>query len=69
MGGLEAHGQGPQAALGGPLEGLAVLQQDPVEVQADVRLETLWETFQDLRGRDGPPEPPDPSRKTLWLCG
>ena len=45
MGGLEAHGQRPQTALGGPLEGPAVLQQVLVQVEADVSLETLWEAF------------------------
>ena len=43
--GLEAHGQGSQAALSGSLEGPAVLQQALVQVEADVCLETLWEAF------------------------
>ena len=53
VGGLEAHGEGSQAALGGALEGLAVLQQSPVEVEADVSLQTLREALQNLgRGRE-----------------
>lgn len=38
VGGLEAHGQGSQAALGGSVEGLAALQQSLVEVEADICL-------------------------------
>ena len=38
VGGLKPHGQGPQAALSGALEGLTVLQQGAVEVQADISL-------------------------------
>lgn len=38
MGGLKPHGQGPQAALSGAFEGLTVLQQGAVEVQADISL-------------------------------
>lgn len=45
VGGLKLHCQGPEAALGGAFERLTVLQQSPVEMEADVRLETLWETF------------------------
>lgn len=48
VGGLELHGQRPEAALGGALESLAVLQQGPVQMEADIRLETLGETFQHL---------------------
>lgn len=48
MGGLELHGQGPEAALGGAFEGLAVLQQRAVQVEADVGLETLGEALQHL---------------------
>lgn len=48
VGGLELHGQGPEAALGGAFEGLAILQQRPVEVEADVGLETLREALQHL---------------------
>lgn len=43
--GFEVHGQGPQAAFGGSLEGFAVLQQVPVEVKADIRLQALRKTF------------------------
>ena len=42
---LKLHGQCTQAALGGTCEGLAVLQQGPVQVQTDVSLQTLWEPF------------------------
>lgn len=49
VGGLEPHGQGPQAALGGPAKRLAALQEALVEVEADVRLQALWETLQHLR--------------------
>jgi len=49
VGGLELHGQGAQAALGGPAEGPAVLQEAAVEVQADVGLEALGEALQNLR--------------------
>lgn len=45
VGGLEAHGQRPQAALVCPAESLAVLQQGAVQVEADVSLQTLWETL------------------------
>lgn len=45
MRGLEPHGQGPQAALSSPLECLAALEQTRVEVEADISLETLWETL------------------------
>lgn len=49
MGGLELHGQCPEAALGGAFKSLAVLQQCPVQMEADICLEALWETFQHLR--------------------
>lgn len=45
---LEFHGQGPQAALGGPSEGLAVLQQRAVQMQADVGLQALRKALQHL---------------------
>lgn len=45
MSGFEAHGQGPQAALGGSLERFAVVKKIPVEVKADVCLQALRETF------------------------
>lgn len=45
MGVLEPHGQGSQTALSGPLEGLAVLQQALVEMQADISLQALWEAL------------------------
>lgn len=47
--GLEPHGQGPEAALGGAAEHLAVVQEGLVEVEADIRLQALWETLQDLK--------------------
>ncbi len=49
VGGLEFHGQRPEAALGGAFKSLTVLQQRPVQMEADICLETLWETFQHLR--------------------
>lgn len=49
MGSLELHGQGPEAAFGGALKSLTVLQQSPVQMEADVCLKTLWEAFQHLR--------------------
>lgn len=53
VGGFELHGQRPEAALGGAFKSLAVLQQCPVQMEADICLETLWETFQYLgRGRN-----------------
>lgn len=56
VGGLELHGQRPEAALGGAFKSLTVLQQRPVQMQTDIRLETLWEAFQHLgrrsRGRE-----------------
>lgn len=53
VGGLEPHGQGPEAALGGPAERLAALEQVLVEVEADICLQTLWETLQDLSVKHG----------------
>ena len=54
---LELHGQGPQAALGGPSEGLAVLQQRAVQVQTDVGLQALREALQHLRAGGGSGRP------------
>lgn len=48
MGGLEPHGQGPEAALCGSVERLTALQEVLVEVEADIGLQALWETLQDL---------------------
>lgn len=48
VGGLEPHGQGAEAAVGGAVEGLAALQQALVEVEADVGLQALRETLQHL---------------------
>lgn len=48
MGSLELHGQCPEAALGGAFKSLTVLQQRPVQMEADIRLEALRETFQHL---------------------
>lgn len=54
VGGLELHGQRPEAAFGGAFKSLAVLQQCPVQMEADICLETLRETFQHLRrGSEG----------------
>lgn len=51
--GLEPHGQGPQAALGGSPEGLAALEEVLVEVEADIRLQALGESLQDLKRETG----------------
>lgn len=48
MCGLEPHRQGPQAALGGSVKRLTALQEVLVEVEADICLQALWETLQDL---------------------
>lgn len=53
MGGLESHGQGPQAALSGSSEGLTAVEQVLVEVEADICLQALWETLQHLRVKHG----------------
>lgn len=53
MGGLEPHGQGPEAALCGSTERLTALQEDLIEVEADICLQALWETLQDLRVKHG----------------
>lgn len=45
MGGLESHGQSPQAAFVGTPKGLAVLEQAAVQMEADVSLQTLRETL------------------------
>lgn len=55
VGGLKLHGQRPEAALGGAFKSLTVLQQRPVQMEADIRLKTLWEPFQNL-GRGGEEE-------------
>lgn len=52
VGGLELHGQRPEAALGGAFKSLTVLEQCAVQVEADICLETLWETFQHLGERE-----------------
>lgn len=51
VGGLELHGQGPQAALRGALKSFTVLQQRPVQMKADICLETLGEAFEHLGRR------------------
>lgn len=48
MGGLEPHGQGPEATLGGSAKRLTALEEVLVEVEADICLQALWETLQDL---------------------
>lgn len=57
VGGLELHGQRPEAAFGGAFKSLAVLQQRPVQMETDVCLETLRKTLQHLEtgseGTDG----------------
>jgi len=45
MSGFEVLGQGPQAAFGGSLERFAVVKKTLVEVEADICLEALRETF------------------------
>lgn len=49
MGRLEPHGQSPQAALSCPMKCLTAVEEALVEVEADVGLQALWETLQDLR--------------------
>ena len=49
MGSFEPHGQGPEAALGGSTKCLTILEEALVEVEANISLQTLWETLQDLR--------------------
>lgn len=51
VGGFELHGQRPQAALRGAFESFTVLQQSPVQMQADICLQTLWEAFEHLDRR------------------
>lgn len=51
VGSLELHGQRSEAALRGAFKSLAVLQQRPVKMEADISLETLRETFQHLGRR------------------
>lgn len=53
VGGLESHGQGPQAAFCGSLEGLAAVEQVLVKVEANICLQALGETLQHLRGKHG----------------
>lgn len=53
MGGLESHGQGPQAAFCGSSKSLTAVEQVLVEVEADVCLQALRETLQHLRGKHG----------------
>lgn len=64
VGGLELHGQGSQAALGGSSEGPAMLQQGAVQVQADVGLQALREALQHLE-RGAGQGTSDQSRGTL----
>lgn len=49
MGRPEPHGQGSKAALIGAVKSAAVLQKAAVQVKADVGLETLRETLQNLQ--------------------
>lgn len=51
--GLEPHGQRPEAALGGPAERLTALEEVLVEVEADICLQALGETLQDLPEKHG----------------
>lgn len=53
MGGLEPHGEGPQAALGGSMKRLTSLEEGLVEMEADIRLQALRETLQDLSVKHG----------------
>lgn len=53
VGGLELHGECPEAALRGAFKSLTVLQQGPVQMEADIGLETLREAFQHLGKREG----------------
>lgn len=49
MGCPESHGQGSKAAFIGAVKSAAVVQQAAVQVKADVGLETLRETLQNLQ--------------------
>lgn len=42
---FELHGQCPQAAFRGPFKSFTVLEQSPVQMKANICLETLWEAF------------------------
>lgn len=53
VGGLEPHGKGPEASLGGSTKCLTALQEVLVEVEADICLQALWETLQDLSVKHG----------------
>lgn len=53
VGRLEPHGQGPQAAFSGPSEGLTALEQVLVEVEADICLQALRESLQNLSVKHG----------------
>lgn len=53
VGGLEPHGQGPQAAFSGSSKGLAAVEQVLVEVKADICLQALWEALQHLNMKHG----------------
>lgn len=53
VGRFEAHGQSSQAAFVGASKSFAVLQQTAVEMEADVGLQTLRKTLQNLQG-NGP---------------
>lgn len=63
MGGLEPHGEGPEAALSRSTKGLTALEEGLVEVEADVCLQALWEALQDLREERGTRLPSDKKRR------
>lgn len=48
MSSLELHRESPETARTGPLEGWTVVEEIAIEVEANVRLKTLWKTLQDL---------------------
>lgn len=48
MGGFEAHSESSQTCFTHPSEHLTVLQQTTIQMQANISLQTLRKTFQDL---------------------
>lgn len=52
VGGFEAHGESSQTRFTRPAEHLTVLQQTTIQMQANISLQTLRKTFQDLSLED-----------------
>jgi len=48
VGGFEAHGESSQARFTCPTKRFTALQQSTIQMQANVSLQTLWKTSQDL---------------------